>query len=339
MVIHEFGHFIFAKKFGIDVEEFGVGYPPRIFGKKIGNTLYSLNWIPFGAFVKIKGEIGGIEDRHSFSRKPMWQRMLIILGGVLSFWLISIILLSIISGVWGLPTSALDEDESIINPKVSISYIVSESPAAASEIVIGDVLVGFKKAGDFQNFIKTKAGEKIILNIENNGKVIEKEVKVESSDNGEGFIGVGLSRIGMKKSSWWQAPISGVKATYDMTVGILSGWVMAFKSFLGIEELPKGVSLDFMGPVGILTIMRDYFSMGLNYFLYLISLISIALALGNILPIPALDGGKMFFLIIEAVRRKPIDQKIEGKITGIFFALLILFMVFVTIKFDIPRLF
>ncbi|GAH75098.1 unnamed protein product, partial [marine sediment metagenome] len=101
IILHEFGHFAIAKKFGVRVEEFGIGYPPRIFGKKIGETLYSLNLLPFGAFVKIYGEEGGIESAHSFTGKPIWQRALIILGGVVSFWIISAILLSIVFGGGG----------------------------------------------------------------------------------------------------------------------------------------------------------------------------------------------------------------------------------------------
>src|SRR3989344_2515746 len=96
MVIHEFGHFILAKKFGAKVEEFGVGYPPRVLGKKIGETIYSLNLIPFGAFVKVHGETGGVEDYHSFTEKPMWQRISIVLGGVVSFWIVSVVVLSLV---------------------------------------------------------------------------------------------------------------------------------------------------------------------------------------------------------------------------------------------------
>src|SRR3989344_685296 len=110
MVIHEFGHFILAKKFGIRVEEFGIGYPPRLLGKKIGETIYSINLIPFGAFVKVYGETGGIEDYHSFTGKPMWQRFAIVLGGVVSFWVVAVIILSIVSGVWGLPKEVEDSE-------------------------------------------------------------------------------------------------------------------------------------------------------------------------------------------------------------------------------------
>jgi regulator of sigma E protease len=340
MVIHEFGHFILAKKFGTDVEEFGIGYPPRIFGKKIGDTIYSLNLIPFGAFVRIKGESGGIEDYRSFIGKPMWQRMAIVLGGVVSFWLVSIILLSVVAGAWGLPTAVSDEAEGLVDPKVKVYYLVPESPAIQAGIELGDTLLGFEKVSQVQDFVKEHAGEEVTLNIQRGGDIIEKEVMVRASyPEEEGALGVGLTRVGLDRYAWYEAPIVGVRATGELTANIISGWVMGLKSLFGVMELPAGMSMDLMGPVGIFSLLGEYFSMGLNYFLYLISLIAVALALANILPIPALDGGKIVFLAIEALRGKPINSKIENRITGTFFVLIIFLMLFVTIKFDIPRLF
>jgi len=251
IAIHEFGHFILAKKFGAKVEEFGIGYPPRLVGKKIGQTIYSLNALPFGAFVKIHGEEGGVENYRSFTNKPIWQRISIVLGGVVSFWLAAIILLSIVAGVWGLPTA-------------------------------------------------------------------------------EGTTG---------PYAWYEAPLQGVIATAKLTSNIVQGWILGLKNLLGLEALPEGVKLEMFGPLGIFDLLRNYFNMGINYFLFLVSLISVALALANILPIPALDGGKLVFLMVEAIRGKPINYKLEQKITNVFFALLIIMMIFVTIKFDIPRIF
>ena len=129
MVLHEFGHFILAKKFGVKVEEFGVGYPPRIFGKKFGETIYSLNLLPFGAFVKIYGETERTEDPWSFGGKPIWQRALVILGGVVSFWVISFVLFSVVMSL-GLPVGIEDEDTAgFKNPKVQIYEISQGSPA------------------------------------------------------------------------------------------------------------------------------------------------------------------------------------------------------------------
>lgn len=141
MVIHEFGHFVIAKKCGVKVEEFGIGYPPRIIGKKIGQTLYSLNLLPFGAFVKIQGEEGGIESAQSFSQKPIWQRASIVIGGVASFWLISAILLSVVFGIGTF--QAISDDEQVANPKVQIIAVAPDSPAEAAGIKVGDTIKKF----------------------------------------------------------------------------------------------------------------------------------------------------------------------------------------------------
>lgn len=339
MVIHEFGHFILAKKFGTKVEEFGVGYPPRIFGIKLGETIYSLNLIPFGAFVKVHGEQGGIEDYHSFSEKPMWQRFSIVMGGVVSFWVVAVIILSVVAGAWGLPTE-VDDSQSVANPKVHISRIMADSPAQQADLRVGDIVVGFEKVSNFQEFVALNKGKEITLAVKRNKDVLEKKIIPRVLPPiGQGALGVGLTRSGLIAYSWREAPLRGFTATYDLTANIVNGWALGLKSMLGISKLPDGFKIELMGPLGILDLLREHFEMGVNYFLFLIALISIALALANVLPIPALDGGKMVFLAIEAVRRKPIHHKLEQRITSVFFALLIILMIFVTIKFDIPRVF
>jgi regulator of sigma E protease len=132
IVLHEFGHFILAKKFGVPVDEFGIGYPPRIFGKKIGDTLYSFNLIPFGAFVRVRGEEGGIEDMKSFAKKPIYQRALIVLGGVVMFWIVSWVLLSVSMGL-GVPTAVSDDAQNLTDPRVRVIMIAPNSPAESCD--------------------------------------------------------------------------------------------------------------------------------------------------------------------------------------------------------------
>lgn len=339
MVIHEFGHFVLAKKFGVKVEEFGVGYPPRIFGKKFGETIYSLNLIPFGAFVKVRGEEGGIEDYHSFTGKPMWQRFCIVLGGVVSFWIASAVILSIIAGVWGLPTE-VDDNQNVVNPKVYVAHVTADSPAKEADLRLGDVILGFGKIKEIQEFISLNKGQELILAVKRGNEVLEKKITPRvSPPEGEGPLGVGLGRSGLKLYPWYKAPWQGIAATGSLTVSVANGWAVGVKSLLGLAKLPDGLKLELMGPLGIFDLLSQHFGMGINYFLFLMALISAALALANILPIPALDGGKLLFLTIEALRGRPINHKLEQKITSVFFALLIILMIFVTVKFDIPRVF
>ena len=339
MVIHEFGHFVLAKKFGVKVEEFGVGYPPRIFGIKKGETIYSLNLIPFGAFVKVYCEQGGIEDYHSFSGKSMWQRFAIVLGGVVSFWIVAIIILSVVAGAWGLPTE-VDDSQNVSNPKVHIAVIIADSPAKTAGLMAGDIVVGFEKISELQGFIGSNKGKEITLTVKRGEDLLEKKIIPRvAPPEGEGPLGIGLARSGLMTYPWYEAPLRGVLATYDLTANVIAGWVMGLKGIMGISKIPDGLKVEFMGPLGIFDLLREYFKMGINYFLFLVALLSTALALANILPIPALDGGKMVFLAIEAIRKKPINHKLEQRVSSVFFALLIIMMIFVTVKFDIPRVF
>lgn len=238
MVIHEFGHFILAKKFGVKVEEFAIGYPPRLFAKRVGETVYSLNLVPFGAFVRIKGEEKSIEDPRSFSTKPIWQRCLIVLGGVLSFWLLAAILLTVVAG-----------------------FTAEDLP-------------------------------------------------------------------------FWQAPVKGILATGELTWLIVKGLSLALVNAL--RGLPTGVQM--MGPVGVFSLFAKASAQGVLFFCYFAAVIAIHLALINIFPIPALDGGKLLFLAIEKVRGRPIEQKVERRITGFFFTLLLGLIAWLTIR-DIIRIF
>ncbi|MDP2864125.1 MAG: M50 family metallopeptidase [bacterium] len=356
MILHEFGHFVVAKRFGVKVEEFGIGYPPRIFGKKFGETIYSLNLLPFGAFVKIYGEENKIEHERSFSQKPIWQRVLIVLGGVVSFWIISVILLSIVMGL-GTPTIISDEENGeLVNPRVQIAAVAPGSPAEKAELEAGDTIkkiiinpeqilpelygtgsqqLTINTVKEVQEFTNLYRGKEVTLTIERGKEVFETSlVPRVSPPDGEGAMGVALVRTAIKSYPWYEAPFRGILTTGNLTVAVIQGWAQALGNL--IKRLPTGVQL--MGPVGIFSLFAQAGQLGVIYFLQFIAIISIYIALFNILPIPALDGGKLLFLGIEAVRRKPVSQKIEQNITVAFFMILIALMVLVTIK-DVVRLF
>jgi len=411
IIIHEFGHFILAKKFGIKVEEFGIGFPPRLFGKKIGETIYSLNLLPLGGFVKIYGEDGGIEDYRSFAGKPVWQRYLIILGGVIAFWIIAIIILSVVAGGWGMPVSITDETElnnNLVNPRVQVLRVSSDTLAQKADIRAGDVMVGFNKVKDFQEFIRENQGEEISLNIARGNQILEKQILaapavrivglfsdtpaeiyglmqgdiilnfnstsafqefIKNNQNqeisldikrGEEILskdiaikeslgvkiqddlgGISLVRVATETYPWYSAPWQGIKNTGHYTANIVYGWIVMGGWVLGLSELPEGIEeedMSVMGPVGIFVMLGEFFQMGPDAFLRLVALIAVALAMINILPIPALDGGRMAFLTVEAIRGKPINYKIEQKINTAFFVLLISLIIFITVRFDIPGL-
>lgn len=351
LVLHEFGHFIIAKRFGVAVEEFGIGYPPRLFGKKIGETIYSLNLLPFGAFVRIRGEEGEgdttLEDYRSFTGKSFWQRVLIILGGVLSFWIIAAILLSIVMGL-GVPTIIGDEvNHNLVNPRVQIVAVAPGSPAETAGIKVGDTITSFNlknkneklkidKVKEVQELTEKYQGEEIILTIERGKEVFDVFlIPRVSPPEGEGAMGVALVRTSIVSHPWWKAPLKGIQASVQLTGTIVVRLAQTFWNLLQGHGFPPGAQL--MGPVGLGSLMSQVAQMGVNYYLQFIAVISLYLAVFNILPIPALDGGKLLFLTIEKIKGSPVNQKIEQKVTAFFFTLLIALMVWVTIQ-DIQRL-
>ena len=343
MVIHEFGHFIVAKKFGVRVDEFGIGYPPRIFGKKIGETIYSVNWLPLGAFVRIYGEEGGVDDYRSFMGLKIWKRVFIVIGGVIAFWIASIILFSIVFGI-GADIPIGDQDvQGVASAQIKIISVESGSPAESAGLQAGDSLLQvqgteIKKIKDFQDFTKNHAGEQINLKIKRGGNVFDVFLipRVNPSA-GQGAIGVALERLAtlIKKYPWYEAPIQGVAFTWQTTVNGVAGLYGVFANMFSGKGVPQGAELA--GPLGITVFLARAVDYGPGFFLYFIGVISVFVAIFNLFPIPALDGGKLIFLAIEKIMKKPVPVKIEQNITVIFFILLISLSIFVTIRFDIPR--
>jgi len=347
LVCHEFGHFIIAKRFGVKVEEFGIGYPPRLFGKRFGETLYSLNLLPFGAFVRIPGEDGSeksLEDPRSFMRQSVWKRMLILLGGVVSFWIMSAVLLSFAFAM-GTP-QAISDDEIVSGPaKVQVLAVAPNSPAQEAGLRSGDAILQMSvfdiqfpitKVKDIQEFTETYKGQQVALTIERGNDVFNVSLTPRAEHpSDEGSIGITLARTAQKSYPWWQAPLKGIEATINITGAVIVGWAKVIANLVSGQGLPKGV--QFVGPVGIGSMVAQAAQAGFSYFLQFMAMISIYLAVFNILPIPSLDGGKLVFLTIEKIKGKPVSPKIEQGITVAVFGTLIILMIIVTAK-DISRL-
>ena len=369
MIIHEFGHFIIAKKFGVRVDEFGIGYPPRIFGKKIGETIYSVNWIPLGAFVKIYGEEGrdasdpreagepviGVDDYKSFANLKIWQRVLIVIGGVAAFWIVAIIIFSIVFAI-GADLPVGDQDaQGLTNVQIRVIEVSSNSPASQAGIKVGDILLqisGMKyesaqagpevlqlnKVKDFQDFTKAHAGEQIDIKLKDGGKIYDVFLSPRvNPPEGQGAVGIGLERTAtlIQKYPWYQAPVQGTIYTWNTTVNALKGLYLVLSDLILGKGAPQGA--EFAGPLGITVFLANAASYGAGFFLYFIGIICVFIAIFNLFPIPALDGGKLIFLLIEKIKGKPISVKVEQGITLVFFFILIILSIFITIKFDIPR--
>ncbi len=362
VLVHEWGHFYAALKFGCKVDEFGFGFPPRLWSrksKKHPGMIYSINLIPLGGFVKIKGENGdGKLDTDSFANKTFWQRAIILSAGVAMNVVLCFVLLSI--GFWmGIP-QVLDDiptSATVRDAKVQIMEILPDSPAQKAGIVVGDIVQGyidgecpagvvcdmtpifveFTNVSEVQDYIASHQDYDLTLQIKRADSNEIKKIHVTPTFNSEinkAVIGVSLVKTGVVSYPVWIAPVKGFTATAGLTQQIFVSFYGLFKDLIVKQE----VSVDVSGPVGIAVLTGQVVSEGIVYIMYFVALLSLNLAIINFIPFPALDGGRFLFLIIEKVRRKPVSQNIEGMVHMIGFALLLLLVIVVTIR-DISNLF
>lgn len=341
--VHELGHFLTAKKAGCQVDEFGFGFPPRLFGIKRGETIYSINLIPLGGFVKIVGEDGEDDAEHknprSFSSKPLWQRFVILAAGVAMNMVLAVVLLSIVY-VIGVPTEISDNDTDIHNAKIQVLAVTEKSPAQDAGLQAGDEIVGVEnvnpaveKVSDFQAIIEENKGKEITIDILRGNE--SQQIKVTPRNDppaGEGSLGIGLARTGVISFPVHEAIWQGIKATGFITKEIIISFGTIVKDLFTSGKF-KG---DLAGPVGIAVLTGQAVQLGAVYVLQFAALLSINLAIINVLPFPGLDGGRALFVIIESIRKKKMDKKVEGMIHGIGFSLLLVFMIIITFK-DVAR--
>ncbi len=323
ILVHELGHFLAAKKFGLFVEEFGFGFPPKIWSKKIGETVYSVNALPFGGFVKILGENqeGDKMSERNFSSKPVWQRAIILFAGVLFNFLLGWFVISLVFSI-GVPQAVI------------ITDVKANSPAAGIGLQINDKIAGFSDAEEFIKYVNDNQGKEIVLKIERNGDVLDlKTTPRVNPPTGEGALGVGLIGAGLPKknliASFWEGLKTSIELIKAIFVAIFN---LITKAIVGKASLEQ-----VAGPVGIVKLTAQAGTLGFVYLLQLLAMISLNLAVINILPFPALDGGRLLFLLIEKIKGSPLNQKFERMANGIGLAFLLLLMIAITIK-DIIRL-
>ncbi len=351
VAVHEFGHFLVAKKSGIGVEEFGLGFPPRIWGKKKGETTYSINAIPLGGFVKLFDEEGPQEEKklspRSFYGKPAGIKIGVIAAGAIANFIIAVIIfyfLLIQGGFSFYLGSPPDRDYRFPfgqqENMVAISAVLEGSPAQEAGIEPNSLIISanqkkFESTENFIKFIDQNRGEKINLELKDLITEEEKLIEViprEKPPEEEGALGIGLARVVQLK---YNSPVEKI------TGGLLHSLNVAhFTLFsLGylIEESVKERDVDplassVVGPVGILVFTKITVEAGIIAVLSLIASISLALAIINFFPIPALDGGKILFIVLETLSGKKIPSRIERNINLAGFIFLIAIMILVTYK-------
>lgn len=347
VLIHEFGHFLMAKRFGIKVEEFGFGIPPRAWGKKIGETLYSINWLPFGGFVKLLGEdevdmlTVSKEKGRDFRTKPVSQRIIVVITGVVMNLLLAWVLFYIV-----IASQNFKIIYPVIESAVYIAEVEKDFPAQKAGIKAGEKLlsVDSQRVSDIEQarkLIKSKNGMSVTLTLaDSDGNNLRKvSVTPKKVEKGDVLIGVIFSPIPFREyRTISQKLFSGITYSWDLTRLTFAGFGKLFQDlFYGnFGQASKSVT----GPVGMATITNDILSSGgavLLPYLWFVGIISLTLSIFNVLPIPALDGGRLLFLVIEAVTKKKVKEDVEKMVHQIGFIILIALALLITFS-DIRKL-
>jgi len=359
VLVHEFGHFFTAKKFGIRVDEFGFGFPPKLFGRKYGETEYSLNLLPIGGFVKIFGENPEEEQaiceagpdecarNRSFQYKPKWQQAIVLFAGVFANFLLAWVLFSI-GFMSGFPTSVGSEPlgYKLSNVNLVVVSVLPKSPAEMAGLKSGDKILSVKSNVDMIIDKPTPDTLKAFIVSHSEGidvgysRGVDKNINSAHivparNDNGEPMIGISMDMIGMAKLPFFSALLEGGRLTWFVTKDTVVGlYTLISQGLQGKSNLLASVT----GPVGMVGIVGDAYQFGFVYLLSFAALISVNLAIINLLPFPALDGGRLFFLLIEKIKGSRINPKFANTANMIGFSILILLMVVVTFH-DVIKLF
>ncbi|XLQ19854.1 MAG: M50 family metallopeptidase [Candidatus Moraniibacteriota bacterium] len=382
--VHELGHFLTAKRNGITSHEFGFGFPPRIFGvvkdaktgkwKKVwgskeyygNNTLYSINLIPLGGFVRIKGEspineedvnmdelsdadkafVKMSTDSDSFSVKSKWVKFKVLIAGVTMNFILAWVLVSIVLMI-GAPEPVdmvRNTDNIVRNIGVQIVEVESGSPADEIGLKVGDSVDSVCNGGDcveivsadqLKDTILTHKGEEIAVHVtRGKSEIVVVGVPRQDVEQGQGALGISMTETVIVRYSPLEAMWEGLMRVIGLTKAIL----IAFWTLISTLVTGGGVNAEVAGPVGIAMMTQQMRDLGFVYLLQFAAILSVNLGIINILPIPALDGGRIMFLIIEWLKGSPINQKIENMFHTVFFVALIGLMLVITAR-DILKLF
>ncbi len=359
IVVHEFGHFIVAKRSGIRVDEFGIGFPPKLFGKKYGETEYTVNALPFGGFVKIFGEnpdsesISGPDSSRALIHKPKLIQAAVLFAGIFFNILLAWILFSVtlMAGTPAVGGVNQNLSQYISGERILVTQVLPGSPAEKSNMLAGDEIVSLSNnisnstsqsnadtSEKISSFIKGNNGKIIEINVIRDGKIktitVTPQRGLISDSPDTPAIGIAMGLVGTLKLpvhlAVWEGGKQTISMLYHITIGI--------GAFLYDALLFKADLSSVAGPVGIVSLVGSASALGLVALMNFTALISLNLAVINLIPFPALDGGRLLFLLIEAINGSPIKPRIANSFNIIGFTLLILLMLVVTYS-DILRMF
>lgn len=341
--VHELGHFVVAKLSGVKVEEFAFGFPPRLISVKRGETNYSINLIPIGGYVKMLGEDGGTEDPRAFSSKSVGKRLAVVVAGVTMNIILAVILITIgfsigMSPLQSTPSQLGGQQKSI----TLIAGVEKNSPASRAGLELGDKVQSVKigeqedtinSIKDLQLITQNNKGQEIIINLQREAKDLSLRVEL---GNDKTPLGVGLVEDTTVKLPILKAFRAGIIETGKSIVAIVM-FVVALIG--GLFHGGSKIGNEVGGPVAVYSFTSEAVKLGFAYVLQLTALLSINLAVLNILPIPALDGGRGLFILLEGIfGKKVINQDTEGIVHAIGFVILIILIIVISIH-DVMRLY
>lgn len=338
VLVHELGHFLMAKKMGVKVEEFGIGLPPRLFGIKKGETLYSVNLLPIGGFVKLFGEEYGESTKGNknltFVNKKPWQKTLIVLGGVIGNFLLG----------WFIFSYLVTQGIPVPTNNVIVEKVTKNSPASISGLEEGDIItklvnddksINLTSASTLIEETRKSGGEKIKLFIKRGQQqLIIDIIPRVNPPKGEGPLGIAITSFIEKKYPWYSAPYHGLIEAFNITFKIVSELGKMLFNFVIFQKQ----NVDVAGPVGIANLAGQAVKFGKNAFLQFLALLSLNLAIMNILPFPALDGGRLVFVLYEGLTKRKPNKNFEKYTNLIGFVLLLSLVALITVN-DVIKLF
>lgn len=342
VIAHEYGHFSTARRNGVTVDEFGIGFPPRVFSRKKGKTLYSINALPIGGFVRLRGEDGSVKGKGSFASASFKSKTKIIMAGVVVNFLIAYVIFTVLLWIGippigqQLPSIGAIKPQNIGTSELTVLTVSQGSAASNAGIKQGDNIISidsktYTNNDELKAFTKQNAGKSVEIIVKQNGVTKKYNVTLGTNEQA-GILGISAQQISLQRYSWWAAPIA---ALYVMGMLIVATLAAFGNLILGIFTRGQ-VSEQVAGPIGIVSVFSQVVNFGPRFILLFIASISLSLAVINALPLPALDGGRQFVLILQKMGFKITPER-ENLVHIIGFIALIVLMVIISIS-DISRL-
>lgn len=347
VVFHELGHFLAARRNGVDVEEFGIGFPPRAWKKDTEKGfIFSLNWLPIGGFVRLKGENDAATEKGSFGAAPFSAKAKIMLAGVGMNLLAAFVIFTALAWV-GMPQLienqyAVQSDTKTVQRQVLVGYVEDGSPAQKAGLQTRDQLVSIggakvESAATLPSLTKKYAGKQVEISYLHGGKTHTQQVQLRTvaEAKNKGVLGVAPAEFTLTRATW-SAPVQAVGLMAQFTEATFKGLGTALSALFQGDT--KTASEQVSGPVGIVVVLRDGSLLGYQFVLLIIGIISLSLAIMNVLPIPALDGGRFYVLLLSRLFKRKLSQEMEERIVGTSFVFLLLLIALITVV-DVKRFF